>query len=385
MSKVILEKILLKNWHAFTDNQFDISGLSTLITGMNASGKTTLLDAISVILDGANANDFNVAVKDEGERRTISGALHYVVSGVPKRNGKVTGLILAQFYDQSYNVRFLNGVFLRSKTYASDASITQQYFSVINMSVDSPDFKIYFEKCKISGQIDYPNKKTAFEEFFRLRKMQHIKTDVYKGLINSVLRAKLDCSPAEFVSRNILPEDDKISSIEAIKSNYKMLDDREKLYEELSAEADILRKVRENWHDLKQSENDYALLAFSKKKFVEDKIHEIKTRKDEIKSTIADAKRERERLEDELSELNVKSGEYKSSDIITGKRKELAVLNRELITLKTETDRVKNTLNALNSLSKIVGSKTTYSVESSEDEITSLFADAEKYVNQLEE
>ena len=24
MGKVILEKIILKNWHAFTDNQFDI-------------------------------------------------------------------------------------------------------------------------------------------------------------------------------------------------------------------------------------------------------------------------------------------------------------------------------------------------------------------------
>ena len=261
MGKVILEKIVLKNWHAFTDNQFDISELSTLITGMNASGKTTLLDAISVILDGANANDFNVAVKDEGERRTISGALHYVVSGVPKRNGKVTGLILAQFYDQSYNARFLNGVFLRSKSYASDSSITQQFFSVINTSVDSPGFKIDFEKCKIPGQIDYPNKKTAFNEFFRLRKMQHIRPEVYKGLINSVLRAKLDCTPSEFVRRNILPEDDKISSIEAIKNNYKLLDDREKLYADLSTEAESLRKVREIWYELKQNENEYALLA----------------------------------------------------------------------------------------------------------------------------
>ena len=119
MGKVILEKIILKNWHAFTDNQFDISELSTLITGMNASGKTTLLDAISVILDGANANDFNVAVKDEGERRTISGALHYVVSGVPKRNGKVTGLILAQFYDQMESFCALNHTHLIHPSHSS--------------------------------------------------------------------------------------------------------------------------------------------------------------------------------------------------------------------------------------------------------------------------
>lgn len=385
MGKVILEKIMLKNWHAFTDNQFDISELSTLITGMNASGKTTLLDAISVILDGANANDFNVAVKDEGERRTISGALHYVVSGVPKRNGKVTGLILAQFYDQGYNVRFLNGVFLRSKSYASDASITQQYFSVINMSVDSPDFKIDFDKCKIPGQIDYPNKKTAFNEFFRLRKMQHIRTDVYKGLINSVLRAKLDCTPSEFVRRNILPEDDKISSIESIKNNYKLLDDREKLYSDLSLEADALRKVRENWYDLKNSENEYALLAFSKKKFVESRIEDIIRKKEELSLKIGDAKKEKAKLEEKLTELSIKSGEYKSSDILTGKRRELAVLNREAITLKTDSERVNKTITSMNSLSKLIELKSKYTSESTDEDVTNLLDAAEEYIETLEE
>lgn len=385
MGKVILEKVLLKNWHAFTDNQFDISELSTLITGMNASGKTTLLDAISVILDGANANDFNVAVKDEGERRTISGALHYVVSGVQKRSGKVTGLILAQFYDQSYNVRFLNGVFLRSKAYISDASITQQYFSIINMSIDNPAFKIDFDKCSIAGQITYPNKKSAFEEFFRLRKMQHIRPDVYKGLINSVLRAKLDCTPSEFVRKNILPEDDKISSIEAVKNNYKLLDDREKLYADLTEEAEALRKVRESWYELKQSENDYALLAFSKKKFVETRMDEIIRRKDEIVMLIGDAKKEKQRLEEKLTELSVKSGEYKSSDILTNKRRELAVLNRESITLKSDTDRINNTISSMNMLAKLIGLKCTYSAASTNEDITELLETAEKFIDHLDE
>ncbi|WP_097006534.1 SbcC/MukB-like Walker B domain-containing protein [Lacrimispora amygdalina] len=385
MGKVILEKILLKNWHAFTDNQFDISELSTLITGMNASGKTTLLDAISVILDGANANDFNVAVKDEGERRTISGALHYVVSGVAKRTGRVTGLILAQFYDQSYNARFINGVYLRSKSYASDASITQQYFSVINMSVDSPDFKIDFDKCKIPGQIDYPNKKTAFEEFFRLRKMQHIKTDVYKGLINSVLRAKLDCTPSEFVRRNILPEDDKVSSIEAIKNNYKLLDDREKLYEDLSVEAEALRKIKKNWYELKQNENDYALLAISKNKFIESRILEIINQTEALDAAIGDTKREKQLLEEKLADLSEKAGEYKSSDILTGKRKELAVMNRELITLKSDFDRINNMISSMNTLSKLIGSKNTYSIESTDEEITELMELADKYIDKLDE
>jgi uncharacterized protein YPO0396 len=385
MGKVVLEKIVLKNWHAFEDNEFNVSNLSTLITGMNASGKTTLLDAISIILDGANSNDFNVAVKDEGERRTISGALHYVISGEPTRTGKVTGLILAQFYDESYNTRFMNGVYLISKSYSSDSSIDQRFFSVINMSVDSPDFEVDFEKCKIPGQINYPNKKTAFEEFFRLRKMQHIKPEVYKGLINSVLRAKLNCSPAEFVRNNILPEDDKVSSVESIKNNYKLLDDREKLYAEISEEAEYLKKIRSDWFELKNGESDYAVLALTKQKFAKNELKALYNEKDSFEKSIIDIKIEKSQLEESLSGLNVKYGEYKSSDIALEKKKEQTILNRELLTLKTEMDRISKCISSMNELAAKVNVKRKYTKESSDSDVNTLLDSAEKLIDNLDE
>jgi len=385
VGKVILEKIVLKNWHAFEDNEFNISELSTLITGMNASGKTTLLDALSVILDGANSNDFNVAVKDEGERRTISGALHYVMSGEPTRTGRVTGLILAQFHDQSYNIRFLNGVFLISKSYSSDSSVDQRYFSVINASVDDPDFAIDFEKCKIPGQISYPNKKTAFENFFQLRKMQQIKPDMYKGLVNSVLRAKLDCTPADFVRKNILPEDDKVSSIETIKSNYKLLDDREKLYTELSEEAESLKKIRDVWYQLKNGENEYAILSFLKQKLAENQLTNLKIEKESLSKTIAENKVQKTKLEEDLSNLNVKYGESKSSNIVLEKKKELTVLNRELLTLKTEAERMDKLVNTFNILAREVRLKKKFTNESSEADINELLSAVETEIDGQDE
>lgn len=386
MGKVILEKILLKNWHAFQDNIFDISDLSTLITGMNASGKTTLLDAISMILDGANANDFNVAVKDEGERRTISGALHYVVSGVPRRTGKVSGLIIAQFYDQNYNVRFLNGLFLRSRSFGPDSGVEQKYFSIMNMSMDDPGFTSEYEK--MPKRVDYITKKVAFEEFFKQRKMQHIRTDVYKGLVNSVLRAKLDCSLADFVKRNILPEDDKIASIEAIKNNYRLLDSREKMYEELSEEISLLKNICTLKNEMDTSEKRYAILSVCKEKTIKSKISDIEKKKEDLEKKIKKQTEEKHNLENELSEIAIKTGVHKSSSEVKEKKNELILTNRELITLKTELNKAEDLLNALSKLSGLIhnGTLKSYDMESVSDTVIySVIEEAEEFIKSEEE
>ena len=44
-----LVKIKLVNWHIFTNHTINLSG-NVLITGENASGKSTLLDAIYYVL-----------------------------------------------------------------------------------------------------------------------------------------------------------------------------------------------------------------------------------------------------------------------------------------------------------------------------------------------
>lgn len=385
MGKVILEKILLKNWHAFQDNIFDISDLSTLITGMNASGKTTLLDAISMILDGANANDFNVAVKDEGERRTISGALHYVVSGVPRRTGKVSGLIIAQFYDQNYNVRFLNGLFLRSKSFGTDSSVEQKYFSIMNMSIDDPGFTSEYEK--MLKRVDYITKKVAFEEFFKQRKMQHIRTDVYKSLVNSVLRAKLDCSPADFVKKNILPEDDKIASIEAIKNNYRLLDSRETMYEELSEEISLLKNIRTLKNEMDTSEKRYAILSVCKEKTIKSTIYDIEKKKEDLEKKIEKQTEEKHNLENELSDLAIKTGAHKFSSEVKEKKNELILTNRELITLKTELNKAEDLLNALSKLSGLIhnGTLKSYDMESVSDSVISSVIEKAKEFMKFEE
>ena len=65
-----LTKIRLINWHYFTDETIDIRG-SALFSGENASGKSTILDAIQLVLT-TNTKRFNPAA-NEKSKRTLQG------------------------------------------------------------------------------------------------------------------------------------------------------------------------------------------------------------------------------------------------------------------------------------------------------------------------
>ena len=64
-----LTKIKLINWHIFTDITIDVAD-NTLITGENACGKSTLIDAIYFVLSGGDDKCFNNAANIDA-RRTI--------------------------------------------------------------------------------------------------------------------------------------------------------------------------------------------------------------------------------------------------------------------------------------------------------------------------
>ena len=62
-----LKKIKLINWHIFTNNTIEVDG-NILITGENASGKSTLMDAIYYVLSGGDQYHFNKAANEGGQR-----------------------------------------------------------------------------------------------------------------------------------------------------------------------------------------------------------------------------------------------------------------------------------------------------------------------------
>lgn len=109
-----LNKLLLIHWHYFTHEVIEFDILNFL-TGKNASGKSTIIDAIQLVLLGdTSGNFFNKAANVRGNR-TLMGYLKGELGDDEEsgfkylRNGRFTSYIALEFYDEEKKKSFTAG------------------------------------------------------------------------------------------------------------------------------------------------------------------------------------------------------------------------------------------------------------------------------------
>ena len=106
-------KLRLIQWARFQDVQVKLEG-STLFTGVNGSGKSTILDAMTYLLTGNT--QFNLAAKDRD--RTVIGYARGDTKSNGKsrylRTGEVVSYIAMEFYSPIDNNTFVTGVCMES-------------------------------------------------------------------------------------------------------------------------------------------------------------------------------------------------------------------------------------------------------------------------------
>ncbi|MBN2696796.1 MAG: AAA family ATPase, partial [Bacilli bacterium] len=104
-----LTKVRLINWHYFANETIYIKN-NTLITGQNATGKSTIVDAIAFVIT-AGDQIFNLAA-NEKSKRDLRGYVKCKL-GIDNqeylRDGDVTGHVALEFYDESKETYFTIG------------------------------------------------------------------------------------------------------------------------------------------------------------------------------------------------------------------------------------------------------------------------------------
>jgi uncharacterized protein YPO0396 len=110
----LLKRVKLINWHYFTNTTMKVEG-STLVTGDNGSGKSTILDAIQyVLVADLRYIRFNISANDNTDRDLLGyvrcktgsesqGSMGYM------RAGDVTSYVVLEFYDDVKDQYFLLG------------------------------------------------------------------------------------------------------------------------------------------------------------------------------------------------------------------------------------------------------------------------------------
>ena len=296
-----LVKVRLINWHYLSNETIIING-NTLLTGPNASGKSTIMDAITYVLT-AGDTVFNLAANEKG-KRDLKGYVKCKLGMDDReylRNGDVSGHVALEFHDEKTDSNFTVGAVIDA---FNDLQPVKTLFYRSNEPIN--DSMFISDQKTIYGTVDFRKHNPLFEFFLTKKEAKRgfrnafgsINEDFYR-LIPKALAFKPIADVKDFIYQNILEE--KEIDVSAIQDSIRA-------YKELE---NTLKLIQGKISDLKEIDFVYQeiLKIEENKSYLEYLMHLFDVEK--VRNEIADFKKEilkeealRERKENELHELD---------------------------------------------------------------------------------
>ncbi|MDE6834202.1 MAG: AAA family ATPase [Ruminococcus sp.] len=241
--KKIITRLKLINWHYFQNETICFKN-TNLFSGDNGAGKSTILDAIQLILT-TNSRKFNLAANEHSNRNLKS----YVRGKTGEegneyiRKGMVISYIAIEIYEQNKERYFVIGLKIDSpdlesdikkKWFCEEGTIEQFSFIVDNKPARDEQFLNNGKKVTFIQQTSYA------KEQFRHR-LGHLQ-DNFSELISKSIAFKPMNNVRGFVSQFILPE--KIIDIEELRSNIHEMKSMQDIVEELKKQVIMLEEIK---------------------------------------------------------------------------------------------------------------------------------------------
>ena len=249
-----LTKIRLINWHYFANETIHVKN-NTLITGQNATGKSTIVDAVAFIIT-AGDQIFNLAA-NEKSKRDLRGYVKCKLGIDNKeylREGDTTGHVALEFYDESKQEYFTVGsvidVFgevLPPKVifYHIKGHIKDEYL------IDAEN-RIYttvqFKKSKNASKVYLTRReaKLAFRSLFGSI------NETYFSLIPKALAFKPIPDVKDFIYRYLLEE--KILDVDSIKESINAYRDLEATLKLIKRKVTDLEYIKQLYEEIQKNQ-----------------------------------------------------------------------------------------------------------------------------------
>ncbi len=317
-----LVKIRLINWHYLSNETIEIEG-NTLLSGPNASGKSTIMDAITYILTAGDTM-FNLAANEKG-KRDLRGYVKCKLGMDDKeylRNGDVSGHVALEFYDERTDSRFAVGAVIDA--FGELLPVKTLFYRTFEPIHDG---MFVSEEHQIYGTVEFRKKNPGFEFYLTKKEAKRPKALAFKPIADV----------KDFIYQNILEEKDiDVSAIKDSIRSYKELENTLKL---INKKISDLREIDGIYQELRQIEE--------RKNYIQYLMHLFDT--EEIRNEIVDAKRQIEAqevlraskeqeiisLDQELLALNERSRDLYNALSNNETFKAEEYINREI--LKTQT------------------------------------------------
>jgi DNA repair exonuclease SbcCD ATPase subunit len=254
-----LTKILLINWLYFSKQLIEVDSINFL-TGKTGAGKSTVIDALQIVLLGElNARNFNKAA-NESSQRTLDSYLRADMDDKnPKsRRGKdFSSYIACQFLDDQTGAQFVSGIVFDCR---NDGSRREQFF-IYNGIIPEHCFLIDRHAMDIAALRGYLKtltdaRETFFDSNTRYRNDLLAKWNVHNEQVCRMLKKAVSFRPIvdiqQFITENIcdIPEKPDIESMQQNIRDYKR---HELLAQRQERKLIHLKEISRLFHEMQAS------------------------------------------------------------------------------------------------------------------------------------
>ncbi len=248
-TKKILTRLRLINWHYFGNETIPLKN-TNLITGENGAGKSTILDAIQLILT-TNSRKFNQAANAES-RRTLKGYVRGKTGEEGSeylRTGAVISYIALEVYEESKQQYFVLGLKMespdpeseiRKKWFCAEGSLDLITFLVNNKPATDAQFQMKGKRIPTFTQTN-----EARDRF--QHRLGHLGASFSELLAKSIAFKPMN-NVKSFVSQYILPQ--KEINTDDLRENIRQLQYMREIVAAVKKQVDDLAQIRDTYSSI---------------------------------------------------------------------------------------------------------------------------------------
>lgn len=344
--------MLLIKWYYIEHELIEFDSSLNFMTGKNGSGKSTIIDALQVVILGdTRGNFFNKAANEKGGR-TLDGYLKGEFSDdgdlgfKSKRSGRFTSYIALEFFDTVEKKSITCGIVFDSykdeKTehmfFILDDKIPKNHFidEETNTAMDYIKLKTYFTKEYPTSKFKtYKGNNRLYQNDF-LAKMGAIKSKFFSLFKKSVTFTPID-NIERFISEYVCDVTNEID-VERMRENIRQYKELEKKAKNMQERMEELRKIEGMFKSFQNDlQEEYMQKFISERSSLQieiNKLTEIKRQYDENVKRIEQLREKEKELKNEadgLKKIKEKKVEEKLRSDINKKQSDL---NEKILNIK---------------------------------------------------
>jgi len=352
----LLKRALLIHWHYYQNELIEFETINFL-TGKNASGKSTLIDALQLLLLGDTSGYFFNKAANERSQRTLKGYLKGEIGDDGDigfrylRDGRFTSYICAEFYDHIKNAPFTLGVVF---DFYEDDSYEHKFFILEDKIPDNRfiSHKIPMSIKELRNYLAKNYRKTKYSIYDTNRSYQDALKSKFGSINNkyfSLFKKAVSFTPitdietfiTEYVcdvksNIDIIPMQDNIRYYKRLEHDAEMIEKRVAALEQICS---VYKSYLEDEEKFKLY--DY-LIERAKSEQISVKVNECISNIAKGKKEIDELRTRQESLISQIQSLKIQEEELINAKISSDIGKRFSQLQKEKLEVENKIEEYKN-------------------------------------------